>query len=97
MVGVPGGMVRLILGLFRFGCFFCLRLFFCFSLRRCVFRRFFFRLHGCGLCRGGSFFLFFHFLRGGALLAQGFGFVLLPGSSGLGAQFIHRAGHRFGA
>ena len=44
VVGVPGGMVRLILGLFRFGCFFCLRLFFCFSLRRCVFRRFFLRV-----------------------------------------------------
>ena len=53
-VRVPGGMVRLILGLFRLRCFFCLRLFFCFSLRRCVFRRFFLRLHGCGLCRAAA-------------------------------------------
>ena len=33
-------------------------------------------------------FLFFHFLRGGALLAQRFGFVLLPGSSGLGNALV---------
>ena len=34
---------------------------------------------------------------GAAFLLFDKGFRLAPGSSGLGAQFIHRAGHRFGA